>query len=285
MGHVVSRYQPWLGGAFRWRLGVRPLEPRRWFEFGDDAPALLRRKREVLATNRDTAFRALEGVERDCGEVLDEIVEHLAAVHPDVDRHVDPSEHPLVAAARLVPEDLVVMTERDGQLVFAAGVVCFPNRWDLASKLGLPLREVHAPVARLNDQLAAPIDAFFERLTPERSFWRLGWGLIETPELYQPLDGTAAPRDPIPAASEAGRRVWVRVERETLRRFARTGVVVFTIRTHLTRLDELADRPDDLARLGDAVGELPPDVAAYKGTAPLTAPVLEWLTSRSTSTV
>ena len=39
------------------------------------------------------------------------------------------------------------MVERDGRLVFGAGSVCFPNRWDLRSKLGLTLADVHAPVA------------------------------------------------------------------------------------------------------------------------------------------
>ena len=104
-----------------------------------------------------------------------------------------PAEHPLVAAARLVPEDLVVMTRHEGRLRVQ------PPGWSVSRTGGIwrprsagPMHDVHAPVARLNEQLAAPIDAFFERLTPEKSFWRLGWGIIETPELYQPLDGTAA---------------------------------------------------------------------------------------------
>ncbi len=53
--------------------------------------------------------------------------------------------------------------------------------------------------------------------------------------------------------------------------------MLFTIRTHLARVDELLARPADLARLADAVGGLPADVAAYKGTSGLTAPLLAWL--------
>ena len=85
----------------------------------------------------------------------------------------------------------MLLVERDGRLVFGGGSVCFPNRWDLRSKLGLSMAGVHAPVAQLNEQLEAPIDSFFDRLTPQRSFWRLGWGILDTPDWYTPLDGTA----------------------------------------------------------------------------------------------
>ena len=122
------------------------------------------------------------------------------------------------------------------ELVFGAGSVCFPNRWDLRSKLGLPFRAVHQPVSLLNDQLGETIDRFFDRLTPERSFWRLGWGVLDSVDLYQPLDGTAAPRPATPTPAD----LVVRVERETLRRLPRTGCVLFTIRTHLAKATELA---------------------------------------------
>ena len=80
-----------------------------------------------------------------------------------------------------------------GTLVFGAGSVCFPNRWDLRSKLGLPLRDVHAPVDLLNEQLGETIDRFFDRLTPERSFWRLGWGSSTASTCTS--RSTARPRD------------------------------------------------------------------------------------------
>ena len=141
-------------------------------------------------------FAALDGVEAESQQVADTLLDHLRRRWPDryADAELDPTLHPLDAAARLVPEDLVLMVERDGRLVFGAGSVCFPNRWDLRSKIGLPLADVHAPVALLNEQLQGPIDRFFERLTPERSFWRLGWGVLDTADWYTPTDGTAAPR-------------------------------------------------------------------------------------------
>ena len=116
--------------------------------------------------------------------------------------------------------------------------------------------EVHAPVSRLNDQLAGPIAQFFERLQPDRSFWRLGWGVIETPDLFQPL-GNAARAESSTTVPEPD-DMHVRVERETLRRLPRTGAILFTIRTYITKASDLLERsPDDGARLADAIAAMP----------------------------
>ncbi len=262
-------YLPFMDGpeprgpdAFRWRLGLRPLDLDDWIEFGPDADAAIAAKPELMARHPDTVFAVLDdGVEREAGEVAVALLAHLRRRWPgrsgDVD--LDPDLHPLDAAARLVPEDLVLLVEREGRLVFGGGSVCFPNRWDLRSKLGRTLDEVHEPVARLNDQLAGPIEAAIERLTPERSFWRLGWGLLDTPDWYTPVDGTAAAR---PARLGVGDHV-LRVERETLRRFPVTRCVLFTIRTYVTPIARIAGAP--AGRLAAALASLPDDVREYKG--------------------
>jgi hypothetical protein len=269
-------YAPWVGGPFMWRLGLRPLDLADWIELDDDYAAELAAKATVRERHPDTVFVALPEATDACQEVLDALVEHLEATWPQhFRRHgatvdnaltgetvkVDGSTlHPLDAASRLVQEDLVVMIDRDGTLVFGAGSVCFPNRWDLRSKLGLPLRDVHAPVSLLNDQLGDTIDKFFARLTPERGFWRLGWGVLDSADLYQPLDGTAAPRPDTPTPGD----LVIRVERETLRRFPCTGSVLFTIRTHLMLAAELAADPRHGPVIAEAVAAMPRPVRQYK---------------------
>jgi hypothetical protein len=189
----VMPYLPFMDGpadaGFRWRLGVRPLDLDDWFECGPDADAALARKGALNQQHPDTVFAVLDDVESEASEVA-------VAISAHIDAPLRPDLHPLDAAARLVAEDLVMMVERPGpdglRLVFGGGSVCFPNRWDLRSKLGLTMAEVHAPVAQLNDQLSRPIDGFLDRLRPDRSFWRLGWGILDTDDWYTPIDGTAA---------------------------------------------------------------------------------------------
>ncbi len=264
-----SGYLPFMEGpapadaaGFRWRLGVRPLDLRDWIELGPDAEAAIAAKPVLNAEHPDTVFAVLDGIDEESVEVAGALVAHLRHRWPDRygEARLDPAIHPLDAAAGLVPEDLVLLVERDGGLVFGGGSVCFPNRWDLRSKLGLSMAAVHEPVARLNDQLEGPIDGFFERLTPQRSFWRLGWGILDTADWYTPLDGTAAPRPVDPAPEE----LYLRVERETLRRFPITGCVLFTNRTYVTPIPPNAgDRPV-AERLASSLAALPDEVREYK---------------------
>lgn len=265
---------------FRWRLGLRPLDLIDWIDLDERYESDIERKREVMATNASTAFRVMDDVDAESAEVRDAIVAHLAERADLRVGPVDTTLHPLDAAARLVQEDLVLLVERDGGLVCGGGSVCFPNRWDLASKVGRSMSEIHAPVARLNDQLEDPIDRFLERLTPERPFWRLGWGVLDTDELYQATDGTAPTR---PTAAAPGDH-FLRVERETLRRLPATGCILFTIRTHLCPLGGVSD-PGDAARLADAIDALPVDVAEYKQLRAAGPSLAEWLRQVATTSV
>ena len=139
--------------------------------------------------------------------------------------------------------------------------MCFPNRWDLASKLGRTMAEVHAPVARLNATLEPEVDRFLDRLRPERPFWRLGWGIIDVADGYTPADGTGGPRPVDPEVSG----LFVRVERETLRRFPRTGCVLFTIRTYIAPIASVAEDPESAAALAAAVAGMTADVRRLQG--------------------
>ena len=272
-----ARYLPFLEGprsldqaSFRWRLGVRELDLRDWIELGPDADAAIAAKPRLNAEHRPTVFAALDGVEGEAQQVAATLLDHLRRRWPDryADTDLDPTLRPLDAAARLVPEDLVLMVERGGRLVFGAGSVCFPNRWDLRSKIGLALADVHAPVALLNEQLQGPIDRFFDRLTPERSFWRLGWGVLDTADWYTPTDGTAAPRAPDPEPTQLDpERLYLRVERETLRRFGGSNAVLFTIRTYVTPIPSVAGDPATRRRLAEALAALPDPVRLYKDVA------------------
>ena len=196
-------------------------------------------KRDVLARHPGTVLSFVQGIQEEASEVLRALMHHLTNRWPHwftatggtltnhrtgetfVDRRPAATRrrrrrHPLDTAGRLVQEDLVLLVERAEGLVVGGGSVCFPNRWDLGSKLGLRLVDVHAPVSRLNDQLGGSVETFFERLRPDRSFWRLGWSVLDTGELYQPIDGTAPPIEPLPChdgGARLGRRAAVPTRR------------------------------------------------------------------------
>jgi dimethylamine monooxygenase subunit A len=66
-------------------------------------------------------------------------------------------------------------------------------------------------------------------------------------------------------ADDAGERLWLRVERQTLTRLPVTGAVLFTILTFVLPLEALAAEPALAEGLAARLGELPATMAAYKG--------------------
>ena len=110
---------------------------------------------------------------------------------------------------------------------------------------------------------------------------RANWLIHATPELFQSghrLDAaTAAAITP----ENAGQKLWLRVERQTLRRLPRSGAVLFTIRTHVTQLHEAICDAKSAQDLATAVHTMPDDVARYRGMSTFQPALLEWLEVRA----
>jgi hypothetical protein len=126
-------------------------------------------------------------------------------------------------------------------------------------------------------RLARPVDRFFAGLLVERPVWRVNWSLVDTPELFRPPEHRARPKTI--DATRAGEQIWLRVERQTLRRLPGCGDVVFGIRTYVEPLAEVT--PEVAQALALRVREMPADMAAYKGIAAIRAPLLAWLERRA----
>ena len=191
-----------------------------------------------------------------------------------------PAPDPLDLAARLVQEDLCLLRLDAGTPVLTDAALCFPSRWRLAEKLGRPLASVHEPVPLYAERLAAPVDRFMAALRPGRIAKRYNWALVDDPALFQPAGKFRAAHDPAITATNAGARLWLRVERQTLRLLPASGAVVFTIRVHVTPLARIAI-PAVAASLAEAVRALPEATLRYKSIAPFRAAVLGWLDRRS----
>jgi len=252
---------PWLA------MGTRGLDPGRWLLPDADRARDLRWKAETLAARHAEAFAALDSpvVAAASAEVLALVVEATSA-------SPDPSLHPLDAAGRLVQEDLCLLVERDGAPHLDAASLCFPSYWRLADKLGRPLGDVHEPVAHYAEELSAKVDRFLARLRPERPVWRRNWSIHDDPSYWLP--------DPTPPrAVEPPQGLWLRSERQTLRRLSTPGAVLFTIRTQQVPLAVVAERPDVARRMAASIEAWSPDLCRYKGGHGAPAAVT-WLRTR-----
>ncbi|WP_294329671.1 DUF3445 domain-containing protein [uncultured Sphingomonas sp.] len=159
----------------------------------------------------------------------------------------------LRTAAAGVWEDLCILTpDASGQYWLTAAALAFPTDWHLAEKLDQALTPIHAPIHGYAEQLAAGVDHFFATLQPGPIFGRTNWFVVASDAWrYLPQDDPEA-RFAHVTADNAGQTLFVRCERQTLRRLPQSGAVLFTIGIHVEPLDRLSSGA--VARVAQSVG-------------------------------
>ncbi len=253
---------------FRWRLGVRPLDLRNWILIDDHYDSEMSEIGVLTNRHREGVF-ALPGSTAGAAEVRDTLIGHLRTRYPRRFAGLDPARvaddpMPLAAARALVQEDLCLLQRTDEGWIMTAGAVVIPTSWDVESKIGQRLDRIHSPVPRADDELAAPMARFFDRLRADRPVWRANRSLTEDGALRLEPGHRSEEANPTITADNVAERLWLRVEYQTLRRFPIHGAILFTIRILRQRLDSLVDRPAQLRALVQSIEAIPPDVAAYK---------------------
>jgi len=250
-------------------MGLRLLDLSGWLEFGDDADDQIANKRRLLIENRDEVLSVRAGSHAACAELLDEIRVNLREFHPERPADAVGDDDLLAAASLLVPEDLCVMVNVDGQWTLEAACVCAPSRWRLSDKIATSIDAIHSPVPGYAEDLAPATRRFFDRLA-DRAFWRLNWTLLDDPALFQPTPS----RRPV---SDDPNEWLFRVERQTLRRLRKSGAVIFTIRTYVTVARELVDSVENFATdVRTVLASAPDDTLNYKGWQHLAARWSSW---------
>jgi hypothetical protein len=251
-------YVPLEAKGWRMAMGLRPLDRDRWLEVDERRDVELEEKRQLLTSKYDVVVATNPAGDEGSAELLREVTAFLATHHPTFFVERVDGDHPIVSAARLVQEDLCVLVRSDVWRLQAA-CVCFPSRWNLASKLGATLDDIHRPVPGYDVELSRPTNAFFERLKPDRSFWRLNWTLIDNEALHQPTSARHSPDGDLD-------HWFFRVERQTLRRLPESDAVVFTIRNYVASARSLVDtHPEFGATLLLNLDTAPEAMREYKG--------------------
>lgn len=187
---------------------------------------------------------------------------------------------PLELAGRLLQDDLCVIQDSDGGPRFTAAVLCFPSRWRLLDKIGRPLSAVHGPVPFYADRLARPVERFMRHLKAGPVASRLNWSVLDDPILFQPEGKWRASEISDITMANAATRLFLRVERQTLRRLPRSGAVLFGIRVHVYPLEQAVGRTEVAASLAAAVRALPAETLHYKSVLPFRDALLAWLDRR-----
>jgi len=259
-----------IGENFRHRLGTFPVEITNWLPRDAETDLTIALKKKLLASRRDEVVGFKVG-----GEAVAEEAALLVSQWAGVELS-STGINALVEASSLVADDLAVLQpvkSADGneKLLLTAAVVCCPSRWTLAEKIGHDMLTVHAPVAKYAEHVGAAVDNYFQRITVEKPVWRSNWIIQDHPALFQPV----IPPGPL---LENPQDLWIRMERQTLRRLPETGGILFTIRGYQQPLPEYLSRNKDIAsNLRTLLERLPDDVAQYKSVYYYRPKILPWI--------
>jgi dimethylamine monooxygenase subunit A len=288
-------YLPFESGPYRMAMGLVTVPETAWFEIDAQYKIEMTERARLLAERHAEVFGAEPASAAAREETLSMMLEHLTRVYPawfvrdravlcnklTGESWIVADHDPLELAGRLVQEDLCLIEAAPDGPRLTAAVLCFPSRWRLSEKLGRPLAEVHGNVPLFAERLAHPVDRFMARVRPDHIAARLNWSLMDDPTLFQPVGKWRTARDESITEQNAGERLFLRVERQTLRRLPVSAAVLFGIRVHVYRLAEAIHAPEVAARLAAAVRALPTEMTHYKSLPMFRAALLEWLDRRA----
>ena len=273
---------PWQKLGKKLQMGLRACAEEDWLltpdHFGDADMhrRQLALKQELSQHHHAEIFDATPDSMDASLETSDLIKDNLAT-HHGMKLIPDASRHPLDAAALQIPEDVLLLAPQktdDGTVwILKAASLAFPSHWVLAEKMNRPMAAIHTPVPGYGDVLARPVDRFFNAMLKGPISQRRNWALQIDDGLFTP---SRFDHPPI-TTDEIASRLFVRVERQTLRKLPVTGWIIFTIQTAIAPIGMWQDDQPALDDLAALIAAMTPAECDYRGVNDYLPQLLEWV--------
>jgi len=153
---------PWGNGKEKYRLGLSPIQTEKWLnrKIGED----LKRHKKNLLDNSYSEVVATTSGSNTAQNILNETFKVTKQIYPD-----------LIADMSLQVQDDLCLIRSDGHQELIAASVCSPSYWDVQSKIGKPLHDIHKPVTTLNEKIGNRISQFIRQAPVMRPFARQNW--------------------------------------------------------------------------------------------------------------
>ncbi|KAL1605165.1 hypothetical protein SLS60_004708 [Paraconiothyrium brasiliense] len=273
---------------FRWAyhqtMSLTKMEPDWWLELESTYADRMRQRKEIYEREGENVLNMLPGSYFACKELMEMALQFLCARYPqhfrlDKDKMVFyngiletesdlKNTHPLHVLFNNVPEDFAITMRNpeDGLYSFRAGTICSALGWNVGSKIGKTLPEIHAPVPDYKEKMQFSMDRYFTKKPTEKAIQRGSWGLEVDQPLYMP------PGDPHEKLRDVQMpeldisRCNLRVDWQTLRRLPLSGAIVFNFKALFTPLEEFRNEPYVPALVLKVLNEAKPNLMAYKNT-------------------
>ena len=246
---------PWGNGEKKYRLGLRPIDQKKWLDRKPNE-ILLKHKKDLLRSNyKDVIASTNDSI--DAQKYLGEIFKITKSKYPD-----------LIAELSLnIQDDLCLMESKNEQRLIAASI-CSPSYWDVKTKIGKPLKEIHDPVVSLDEKIGDRISTFIRQAPVMQPFARQNWLIHGDTKRFHLKEEKSLESHP----SEW----YVRSEKETLCRF-HEDYSLFTINVLFQPLKIIFSYPKQKQNLIRSLESLDKDEADYFGGSDKIKTILKYL--------
>ncbi|KAL4788641.1 hypothetical protein BJX76DRAFT_344767 [Aspergillus varians] len=283
----IERALPRPYRPFRWvyhqTMSLTKLEPDWWLELENTYRKRIAQRKELFAKHGNSVLGSLPGSELACKELMEMALQFLCARYPQYFSLTDKrilknrilgteqdvtSKPPLEIIMDNVPEDFGIMLRDDktGNYFLRAGVICSAMGWNVASKIGLQLHQIHDPIPDYKEKMQFSMDRFFTKMPVDKPIQRGSWGLEVGQPLYMP---PGDPHEKLRTFQDPDLQLedcHLRVDWQTLRRLPLSGAVVFNFKALFTPVMEFRDEPCIPGLLAKIMKEGKENLIKYKGT-------------------
>lgn len=165
---------------FRWSyhqtMSLTKLEPDWWLELENTYKERIAQRKQLYDEHGESVVQWLPGSELACKELMEVAIQFLCARYPhyfalsaDKDHLTNKilgtttsirDKHPLLVMLDHVPEDFALMLRNPetGYYHFRAGMICSALGWNVGTKIGLRLHQIHEPIPDYKEKMQFSMD-------------------------------------------------------------------------------------------------------------------------------
>jgi len=147
-----------------------------WLEIDKDYASRIHQRQQLYTEHGDGILASLPGSELACKELMEMVLQFLCARYPkcfqlDTEAMIFHNNvlgttsqlketPPLEVILNNIPEDFCIMLREEdtGFYRFRGGVICSSLGWNLKSKLGMRLHEIHEPIPDYKEKMQFSMD-------------------------------------------------------------------------------------------------------------------------------
>ncbi|KXG49708.1 Protein of unknown function DUF3445 [Penicillium griseofulvum] len=249
---------------FRWTyhqtMSLSKLETDWWIELENTYKSRIAQRKELYVKNGKEVLDSMPGSELACKELMEMVLQFICARYPQYFTLIDKrvlqnkilsteqdvtAKPPLEVLLDNVPEDFAIMLRDDkkGFYFLRAAVICSALGWNVGSKIGKQLHEIHEPIPDYKEKMQFSMDRYFTKMPTEKPIQRGSWGLEIGQPLYMPPGDPEILHRLSQRADLTIDECHLRVDWQTLRRLPLSGAVVFNFKAVFTPITEFRDEP------------------------------------------